>query len=116
MSDSCHYQPQQPAPKSDTTTNANTNTNTNTFAELLPRTPGSPLKTSRFKSRPPPSFTPPGTLLSVNPTLQEVPSSEAIPTLALTTPPYRLSSNTSFLDLRTPLLPHDLSNFSVLPA
>ncbi|OJA12942.1 hypothetical protein AZE42_10234, partial [Rhizopogon vesiculosus] len=116
MSDSCHYQPQQPAPKSDTTTNANTNANTYTFAELLPRLqpPRSNL-VPRLKSRPPPSFTP-GTPPSVNPTLQEVSSSEAIPTFALMTSPCRLSSNTFFLDFRTPLQPHDLSYLSVLPA
>ncbi|OAX34747.1 hypothetical protein K503DRAFT_803336 [Rhizopogon vinicolor AM-OR11-026] len=83
-----------------------------------------PASYSRFSIKDPPveelttlpSFTPPRTLSFVNPTLQEVSSSEAIPTFALTTLPYRLSSNTSLLDSCTPSPLHDLSNLSVPPS
>jgi serine/arginine repetitive matrix protein 2 len=79
-----------------------------------PRTPDSPLPTEEQTA--PPSFTPPGTPPLARSTPQDGSSSEAIPTIAITTPPRRLSSSTSILDFRTPSPPHDLTNLSVLPS
>ncbi|KAG1890330.1 hypothetical protein F4604DRAFT_659013 [Suillus subluteus] len=82
-----------------------------------PPTPDSPLDTSQPQEQTmPSSFTPPGTPPMSSPTPQDEFSSEVIPTFALTTPPRRLSSSTSILDVRTPSPPHDLSNLSVLPS
>jgi serine/arginine repetitive matrix protein 2 len=81
-----------------------------------PPTPDSPLDNSQPQEQTmPSSFTPPGTPPMTNLTLQDE-TSGVIPTFALTTPPRRLSSSTSILDVRTPSPPHDLSNLSVLPS
>lgn len=82
-----------------------------------PPTPDSPLDTSQLQEQTmPSSFTPPGTPPMSSPAPQDESSSEFIPTFALTTPPRRLSSSTSILDVRTPSPPHDLTNLSVLPS
>ncbi|KAG1816011.1 uncharacterized protein BJ212DRAFT_1356039 [Suillus subaureus] len=82
-----------------------------------PLTPDSPLDTSQSQEQTmPSSFTPPGTPPMTSSAPQDESSSGVIPTVALTTPPRRLSSSTSILDVRTPSPPHDLSNLSVLPS
>lgn len=86
-----------------------------TATSFRPRTPDSPLPAEEQTALPP-SFTPPGTPPLARSIPQDGSSSEAIPVIAITTPPRRLSSSTSILDFRTPSPPHDLTNLSILPS